>query len=368
MGLGAAEVWQWTMDGPDARTGTQLVWAVALTAALIFTGFNPRVGGSVYVAIALASAATDSRVSVIVIGLYVVATLWIGNGWFYQAACAAIAVEGVSAVRLGYADPFIIQTTIGMTVAITAGLAIRSHRQKLEVANAAATKERERALRLAHQARCQLAQEVHDCAIRDLLRASYACRDLRENPSREAAEQAEAYVLGALASVRGVLSPVGSGPSGTSFTKAVEEASKTLQLRSTPLAVDDSVMSCAFGGQTERIAARFVTEGTTNALKYGAPGQEVQLAADAAEDGRVRLTLTNTVAVAATRDPASFSAGTGLAHLESAAREVGGVTVAWEHKGVWALALELPGTLIEVDDAGQADAASRPHALTNSGA
>lgn len=330
----------WSMDPQFLLT---LAISVALAAALTWAGFRPCGGGIAVIAISIGEAMVGAGVGWPSFFLYVVVGDWIAKRWTWAGATAFVIYEIILLMNSDYAEGTIFISALSLAIAVAVGMTIRVNGDNVERLQREATDAREAAQRARDQVQEELAAQLHDTAVRDLVRLV----SLNESPAETEEETRNKEALmgqiarEALRNIRAALNQIPQDR-GEGAGDVVETCQRMLQARNITLIADyPHELHEVMGADMGEVFDLIVREGSTNILKYAPCGSTARLLVDGSSDEGVSIVMRNEIADGEV-DPGPLSGGYGLHNLLGRVEALGGSLYSGASTGGWSLIAQFP--------------------------
>lgn len=344
----------------SAPLGTHdILILAALCALLSVAPWLGITGDLLYVAVFAAMGAFSSSLAFPVLGVFLVAAVWIIR---HRTAQAALLLAGYVLLMFwqnGSVLARMASDVLLSSVAVVVGFAVRKFMDGAELSRRELEESRMGTVRAVESVRAKLAAGLHDTIARDLARISISLEslaaahpdlsgeiapivDLAHDSSRRLRPMISELSLDAAA-------PSLAAAAAPSLAAAVEES--RLMLRSGALELDAHMPGDIDGEisrQTILTGSLFVSETAANALKYARRGTTVDLFAEI-DGGGLSLTMANDIS--GSSSDGALTGGFGLANLKSRIESEGGRLSFVSRSGRWIVNASIPDPKIQGEGA-----------------
>jgi signal transduction histidine kinase len=317
---------------------------ITLTASFVCAAFRPAVGGALVFLIANVEALVWSSIGWPLYFIYVVLADWIARKWTWQAVGFLAVLLALTYSNSPNVGSTVLVTAVCVLIATSVGIALRRTNDKVQALERETREAKEAALRARDQVQEELAAQLHDTAVRDLVRLV----SLNDSPARSPEEvQAKEEMMGqiarnALRNIRATINRQGAPAAAPDATDVISICQRMLRSRNIELVTEcpENLNAVVARDQLE-VFSLVVQEGSTNILKYAPTGSQAQLLIDGSPTAGISIVLTNSVDVSR-KDAGSLTGGFGLQNLTSRVEAIGGECVSERRGNDWQLIAALP--------------------------
>ncbi|MCM0691644.1 hypothetical protein NBH13_00025 [Bifidobacterium sp. M3-R-103] len=336
----------------SAPLGTHdILILAALCALLSVAPWLGITGDLLYVAVFAAMGAFSSSLAFPVLGVFLVAAVWIIR---HRTAQAALLLAGYVLLMFwqnGSVLARMASDVLLSSVAVVVGFAVRKFMDGAELSRRELEESRMGTVRAVESVRAKLAAGLHDTIARDLARISISLESLAAAHPDLSGEIAPIVDLAHDSSrrLRPMISELSLDAAAPSLAAAVEES--RLMLRSGALELDAHMPGDIDGEisrQTILTGSLFVSETAANALKYARRGTTVDLFAEI-DGGGLSLTMANDIS--GSSSDGALTGGFGLANLKSRIESEGGRLSFVSRSGRWIVNASIPDPKIQGEGA-----------------
>lgn len=292
----------------------------------------------VYSVIALTPIGSD--LAFVVIGVYLIAILWITRSWLVGAYLIFLLTHLAQFGSNFFSAQSLLSVVFGLLVVTVLGFGLRWQDSRIRDAKELAKASEEKAKQASELIRSELAALVHDTIAKDLSRISLVAQDLAQTPDWQPEK------LGALAEIasdasrriRPVILNLNSAKR-SSLSDTIALTTRMLSTREISLETDIDDLDLQLSSQQELAAGLVIREGCTNILKYAPAGSRASLLISLDPDATVSITLSNIIVSEPQTD---ITGGFGLDNLRHRIEQAGGEISYFASGGRWILYATIP--------------------------
>lgn len=326
-------------------TGLDQFWPIALLGfSLGIPGIFGLGGELFYLAVyaALCFLPAGQMLSFPTIGVYIIAIIWIIQGWFWQVSCLlaiTIALGIISDINI---LPRLLGEIISIVAVIGIDAALRGLVFKIHYIETELDKSKAESKRAVTSIQLELARQLHDTIAKDLARIAISVESLSLRHPELNAEIRPIAKMSRSASqrIRPMIMNLNQLAKPPNLEKSIKDCLAMLKTRDLTLIVEvDTHVESKLDRQAALTTSLFVHETATNALKYAKSGTDVNLFIEQNGDN-ISIMMVN--AIATEKFLPQLTGGYGLMNLQAKIQEEGGQLTFTKDSDRWIISATIP--------------------------